>query len=327
MPFQKPPEASSLSRDQGGALARSQSTDANISVNTMRSQIDGGRWQRMHRGVYALYTGNPKRETVLWAALLRAGDGAALSHYTAAEIHGLVDTPSQAVHITVPASRHPARDHGIPGIVIHRSDSISHTRHPAMSIPCTRVEDTVLDLIQDAGTFEEAYDWLCRVIGRGKTIPAKILDAMNKRKRMRWRGELKIALDDVAGGALSVLERWYAIGVERAHGLPRAARQVRIEHTTGSKYLDNLYQECLVCVELDGAAAHPASEQWRDKRRDNWNLAREHIVTLRFGFLDLHNRAARCATATYVVPVLRTRGLQSQPTPCSLQCPLRLQPT
>jgi hypothetical protein len=33
-------------------------------------------------------------------------------------------------------------------------------------------------------------------------------------------------------------------------------------------YLDNLYEEYEVCVELDGTAAHPADEQWLDKRRD-----------------------------------------------------------
>ena len=32
--------------------------------------------------------------------------------------------------------------------------------------PCTRVEDTVLDLIQIAPTFDDAYAWICRAIGR-----------------------------------------------------------------------------------------------------------------------------------------------------------------
>ena len=43
----------------------------------------------MHRGVYADFTGAPTREAQLWAALLRAGPGAVLSHWTAAERHGL----------------------------------------------------------------------------------------------------------------------------------------------------------------------------------------------------------------------------------------------
>jgi hypothetical protein len=47
-------------------------------------------------------------------------------------------------------------------------------------------------------------------------------------------------------------------GVERAHGLPPARRQARRRHGSGNRYLDNLYEEYGLCVELDGNAAHPA---------------------------------------------------------------------
>ena len=81
---------------------------------------------------------------------------------------------------------------------------------------------------------------------------------------------------------MSLLEYRYVHRVERPHGLPAARRQVRIRQRTGNKYLDNLYEEYGVCSELDGTAAHPADEQWRDKRRDNANAV-QGIVTLRFG--------------------------------------------
>jgi very-short-patch-repair endonuclease len=287
----------------------------------MRNQVNSGRWQRMHRGVYAIYSGSPERETVLWAALLRAGSEAALSHYTAAEIHGLTDKPSAAVHVTVPAGCHPGRSR-IPGLVIHRSDSIRWTRHPAKSVPCTRVEDTVLDLIQLAATFDEAYDWICRAIGRGKTTADRLRQAMNARKKMRWRKDLELALAEANDGALSVYERRYATGVERSHGLPRARRQARIRQETGNKYLDNLYEEYRVCVELDGIVAHPVDEQRRDKRRDNWNLVHEEIVTLRFCLPDIRDQPARCTTAAWVVPLLLSRGPRFPAHPCSPACPL-----
>ena len=94
---------------------------------------------------------------------------------------------------------------------------------------------------------------------------------------------------DAGQGALSNLERWYLRGVERRHKLPVATRQARIKVGGKSIYLDNLYEEYLVCVELDGSAAHPAGEQWRDKRRDRRNLAAEKIVTMRFGYADLQH--------------------------------------
>ncbi len=279
----------------------------------MRSRVRSGRWQRLQRGVYATFSGDPSRETELWAALLRAGPDAVLSHQTAAERHGLADEPAALITITVPASKRPARVK-VPGVLIHRSDAILRTRHPAMRPPCTRVEDTVLDLIQIASTFDDAYAWICRAIGRRRTTAERIRQAMDARKKMRWRREIAVALGDARDGALSVLEYRYVRRVERPHGLPAARRQARIRQRTGNRYLDNLYEEYGVCVELDGTAAHPADEQWRDKRRDNANTIRG-IVTLRFGFPDLGDR--RCKTATGIATVLRRHGWKGTLHSCS----------
>jgi hypothetical protein len=187
--------------------------------------------------------------------------------------------------------------------------------------PCTRVEDTVLDLIQIARTFDDAYAWICRAIGRRRTTADRIAHAMAARKKMRWRREIAIALGDAADSALSVLEYRYVHRVERPHGLPAARRQARIRQGTSNRYLDNLYEEYCVCVELDGTAAHPADEQWRDKRRDNSNTL-SGILTLRFGLLDLGER--RCETARAVATLLHSHGWAGSPRPCGRPtCALR----
>jgi very-short-patch-repair endonuclease len=183
--------------------------------------------------------------------------------------------------------------------------------------PCTRVEDTVLDLIEVAHTFDDAYMWICRAIGRRRTTADRIRRAMDARKKMRWRREIAIALGDAEGGALSVLEYRYVHRVERPHGLPVARRQARIRQSTGNRYLDNLYEEYEVCVEIDGTAAHPAEEQWRDKRRDNANTV-GGLVTLRFGLLDLGEH--RCETAAAVASLLHRRGWTGSPRACARGC-------
>jgi hypothetical protein len=320
MPNDLPDQSVEFLAIQGGALARRQAERVGIAPYTIRSRVRSGRWQRLQRGVYASFSGEPTRETALWAALLRAGSGAVLSHQTAAERHGLINEPSPLIVITVPLSRTPTRAK-IPGVVIHRSDAILRTRHPVMLPPCTRVEDTVLDLVQVAPTFDDAYEWICRAVGRRRTTADRICLAMDARKKMRWRRELALALGDAGDGVLSVLEYRYVHRVERPHGLPAARRQVRIRQRTGNKYLDNLYQRYGVCSELDGTAAHPADEQWRDKHRDNANAVRG-IITLRFGVADLGDR--RCQTAADVAAVLSLRGWASVAHPCSRPaCTLR----
>ncbi len=171
--------------------------------------------------------------------------------------------------------------------------------------------------------FDEAYAWICRAIGRRRTTAARIRAALVARPRIRWRQEIELALGYASGGALSVLELRYVRGVERAHGLPTATRQARVRQATGNRYLDNLYAEYRACVEIDGAAAHPEDEQWRDKSRDRWNAVHEGIDTIRIGVPDLINQERQCRTAADVATWLSGRGPKVG-RPCGPKCPVGL---
>ena len=88
---------------QCGIADRSQAKQAGFSDRQIWHRLRSGKWQRVHEGVYATFTGPLTPDARLWAALRRAGDGAMLSHETAAEVHGLIDKPAgKAIHITVP---------------------------------------------------------------------------------------------------------------------------------------------------------------------------------------------------------------------------------
>jgi hypothetical protein len=300
----------SLIASQGGVISRSQGAEFGLAGEEMRNRVRFADWKRVQRGVYATFSGDLRRESQFWAVLLRAGPDAVLSHQTAAELYGLTKQPGSLIHMTVPHDSNPARYSKIPGVVVHRSRIIEATRHPALLPPRTRVEDTVLDLIADMDDPADRYDLICLAIGSRLTTAARLWQALDKRSRFPGRREAESALGDAGQGALSNLERRYLRGVERRHKLPVATRQARIRDGGKSIYLDNLYEEYLVCVELDGKAAHPETEQWGDKRRDRRNLALEKIVTMRFGYLDLRTQQAQCRTASEVVRVLRDRGPQ-----------------
>jgi hypothetical protein len=293
---------------QDGIIGRSQALEFGLSPDSMRHRVRAADWQRIQRGVYATFSGEMTREAQLWAGLLRGGPAAVLSHQTAAELYGLLRQPSASVHVTVPATANPAKHSKIPGVIVHRSRILERTRHPVLLPPRTRIEDTVLDLIEEMDEPADRYDLICRAIGGQLTTAARLRRTLEKRARFRGRREAETALADAGQGALSNLERWYLRGVERRHKLPVATRQARVEVGGKSIYLDNLYEEYLTCVELDGSAAHPAGEQWADKRRDRRNLAVGKIVTMRFGYADLRTERAQCESAGEVARVLRERG-------------------
>jgi hypothetical protein len=251
---------------------------------------------------------------MLWAAVKRVGEGAMLSHETAAEVHGLIDKPRAKIHITVPHSRRPAQNKPIQGVVIHRSDQSRPQLLPPWRLPRTRIEDTVLDLVAAAGSFDEAYSWVSRALSKELVTVGMLREAMAARTRIRWRAWLAEALADADDGAYFPLERRYARDVERAHGLPRAQRQARRTMGGTTHYKDNWYPDYGICVELDGAAYHPPEQIGTDKRRDNINLGVDGVGTFRFGIVDVTERA--CDSAGLVAASLRRNGWQGQPRPC-----------
>jgi len=316
MPLELPPACRDAAALQGGVLSREQAILGGLSGEAIDWCVDSGRWQRLERGVYAIFTGEPPRETALWAMVQRAGPGAVLSHQTAAELFKLADDPSALVHLTIPAHR---RIGGIRGAVVHRSRRLELTRHPVLLPPRTRIEATVLDLVHQAGTFERAFDWACRACQRQLTTADHLRRALDTRRNLRWRPELREALTDIGDGVQSPLEFRYLNDVERAHGLPTAAHQATVTRDRRRHHRDNLYEAYRVCVELDGRIAHPDDKRWHDRRRDN-AAAAQGVVTLRFTWADVTRQP--CHTAWLVARALEQGGWPGTPRPCGPDFPI-----
>lgn len=302
---------------QAGVLTRTQALRIGVSPDAVRARLRAGHWQRLQRGVYAMFTGEPGWEAQLWAALRRAGPDAVLSHYTAAELARITDQRSSAVHVTVPRQQHVTP---IPGVVLHRSSRIELARHIGTLPPRTGIEETTLDLTQCSPTLDDALAWLARACGARLTTAPLLRVAMDSRVRVRWRRELALALDDIGDGAHSVLELRYIRRVERPHRLPRAQRQARAISGGLTRYRDALYADFGVVVETDGRVAHPLEERWRDHHRDNAAIV-DGLVTLRYSWTDITQRP--CLVAAEVAAALRRRGWPGAPHSCGPTCPVR----
>jgi hypothetical protein len=302
-----------LSR-QCGVIASWQAEAASVSCRQMLNLVRSERWQRLHFGVYAAFTGEPTREAVLWGAVLRAGPRAILSHETAAELDGLLDRRSKAIHVTVPETQHRSP---VAGIVNHRSmRELAVRRHGPLPLQ-TAVEETLLDLGEVAASFDDVVSLLARACQRRLTTPLLISETLGLRARVRWRTEIEQALRDVADGVHSVLEYRYLQDVERPHGLPTAERQAKATQNGRLIYRDALYRKYGVAVELDGDANHPAEQRGRDNRRDN-AAAADGILTLRYGWVDVTERP--CETAREVAAVLAQRGWPGPIQRCGPAC-------
>jgi Protein of unknown function (DUF559) len=309
-----PAELSDLLDIQSGVISRRQATSAGLPLAVIDNKLRTGRWRRLQHGVYATFTGNASRPAELWSVALRAGPRSALSYHTAAELYGMARSPGGLIHVTVPVGY---RTGPISGAAVHYSRSIGTARHPTLRPPRTRVEETALDLTQVSANFDEAFDWLCKAVGRRLTTPDLLRSTLQTRPRARWREDLLIALGDVAAGVRSPLELRYVNGVERPHGLPEARRQVRLTSGGQVRYLDNLYDQARLVVELDGQAYHPPEQRWADSHRDNAHASRG-LLTLRYNWADITNRP--CAVAAEIAGLLRDRGVVVEWRRCGPAC-------
>jgi len=315
-------ECAELAEFQCGVLARWQAADHAADLRAIQALLRAGRWQTLYGGVYAAYTGPPSRESALWAAVRRCGPDAVLSHFTAAELDGLADQQRDVVHVTIPEQqrvRLSCRDRSaaLPCIAVHRSIRVADARHPARTPPRTRLDETVLDLVELARTFDGAFGWLSTACGRRLVTPDQLRAATARRAKMRWRADVLAATEEIAEGVHSNLERGYVRNVERPHRLPQASRQARKRQGGRSAYLDNHYDEFGLAVELDGLAAHPAETRWLDMRRDS-AMAAAGITTLRYCWADISTRY--CQVAREIAVILRLRGWTGTLRNCGPAC-------
>jgi hypothetical protein len=280
----------------------------------INGRVASGRWQRLHTGVFATFSGPVPRSALLWGAVLRAGDDAVLSHHTAAEVWNLTDQSSSSIHVSVPRQ---AGSLYIPGLVLHYSSRLPGARHPARLPPQTTLEETVLDLADVSPTAEDAVAWAIKACQRRLSTPDRITAALAGRNRARWRRDLTDAITEVTIGVHSPLELRYLRGVERRHGLPRGDRQAVTTRRGARQYADVRYTEYGVVVELDGVLAHPAEARKYDSRRDNENTL-DGFQTLRYGWVPVAYHA--CAVAREVADLLSHRGWQGSPRSCGKGC-------
>lgn len=300
---------------QEGALSRSQALACGLTDGMLATEQRARRWQRPFAGVYVTFSGPLPERTRVWAALLAAGRGAVASHATAAWLDGLRDEAPAQVWVTVPWTR---RLNPLCGVRVRRSRHVLARGHPGHTVPRTRVEDTVLDLVHAATRADEVVDIVTRACQRRRTTAARLGDTAAARPRLRWRPLLAELLEDASDGAMSALERRWRRDVERAHRLPRGERN-RLQRPSGGRsvYHDVRYPRWRTIVELDGRAAHPFAEAFRDRARDN-RVVLAGQDPLRYGWHEVVNSA--CACAAELAALLQRNGWPGTPRRCGPAC-------
>jgi len=250
-----------LAADQQGIVTRAQLLSAGIAESAIDRALRSGRLHRVHPGVYSTLPPELASEgALLIAALMAAGDGAVLSHGTAAWRWQIIPAPPRKIELAVPHRRKSPR-----GLTLHRSSFRPSDLSLNAQFPTTTVPRTLLDL---AVRYEQRQ--LLRALAEAEfhhdTRPTDILSTL--RRGHPGSANLRTALQAHTPGhgqAKSNLERRFRLLlIEHRIELPER------DAPLGPWTVDCLWPTRRVAVELDGRRHDRPHQADRDDDRDLW---------------------------------------------------------
>jgi very-short-patch-repair endonuclease len=269
-----------IAGSQDGVVTRAQLLSAGVDRWAIDRALRTGRLHPIHRGVFTTQAPElASEDALLIAALMAAGEGAVLSHGTAAWRWQIIPAPPTRIELAVPRRRTAPR-----GVTLFESQFRPGDLFLDAQFPTTSVPRTLLDL---ATRYDQRA--LLRALAEAEfhhdTRPADIQATL--RRGHPGSASLRRALDRHAPGhgqARSQLERRFRALLVR-HRIELPLRNEPL----GPYTIDCLWPTRRVAVELDGRQHERPHQADSDDDRDLW-LRRHRYVPRRYGERQIKHR-------------------------------------
>jgi very-short-patch-repair endonuclease len=245
-------QVAAIAGRQHGVVTREQLEAVGIDKSGVTRRVQLGRLHRLHRGVYAVGHRSLSWRGRWLAAVLAAGDGAVLSHASAAALWEYLRPIQGRVHVTVGAAVHRSSR---PGLRIHRSRTLTArdiTRR--RGIPVTSPARTIEDIRG------EVEPYLFRRALRQAELAGHRVPHLDRVKRTRSDLELLF---------LRLCDR---------HGLPRPLVNQRVH----GYRVDFYWPDQRLAVETDSWDYHRGSVAFEDDHDRDLELRAHGITTRRY---------------------------------------------
>jgi predicted transcriptional regulator of viral defense system len=280
-----------LAVEQHGLVTRSQLAELGLSRRAIGHRLEAGRLHAIHREVYAVGYRRLSERARWLAAVLAAGEGAVLSHESAAALWELRASKGRWIDVTVPKKRRaPA------GVRIHRMELDPSEVTKRGPIPVTTPLRTLLDLSTQL-TVPQLEQAVREAEYRNLATAAFLTSCLSSRRGRRGAKTLRQALrlaNTGKGRTRSDLEIAF-LALLRKHRLPPPNLNVDLILDGHPIQADCFWPAHGLIVELDGGAAHMTTHAfYADRARDR----RAHaagLTVIRVTWPDLEDDPAGLA--------------------------------
>jgi very-short-patch-repair endonuclease len=260
-----------LAARQDNVVTRDQLFEAGLGRGAIARRLEARTMQWLHRGVYLLGAAPPTPIARARAAVMACGEGAVVSHRSAAELCGLLPESAEGVDVTV-VGRNPGVHQGVR---LHRPRQMArHDVTKVRGIPVTSVARTICDIAatEPQREVEHAYqEGLYRRIVTDRQIAAVI-----EREPRRKGAPVIRALLDNPGMTRSEKER-ALLRLLKAAQLPRPLTNVRLH----GYLVDAYWPEHGLVVEFDGWPAHGHRLAFESNRKRDQVLVAHGLRVMR----------------------------------------------
>src|SRR3954468_526875 len=273
-----------LAKRQHGIVARSQLVGLGLGRGAIEHRVRCGRLHPLHRGVFAVGHGAVSRDAAWLAAVLAAGEGAALSYRSAGALWGMRETARGRIEVSVPRHRRSGARLELHWVSME-ADEITTER----AIPVTTPARTLFDLaaVLTAEQLEHAFDEAeVRRLASPTSLDALLVRYPGRKGAAAIRQVL--AKRHAIGQTVtrSWLERRFLSLVD-AHCLPRPRMNRGGDHGE----LDATWHDQKLIAELDGFAVHGTRRAFEDDRARDRALQVAGWRVVRITWLQLRDDA------------------------------------
>ncbi len=244
---------------QHGIVSRAQLLALGHDPSFVGRELTAGRLHGIHLGVYAVGHLNLSREGRWMAAVLAGGEGALLSHLSAALLWKMIDRAPDLIHVLVPG----ASAHRRAGLLMHRTRHLPPEHRAEWNeIPVTSPHRTLLDLASILPT--ERLRYAVEAADKSGRLDVPSLVALcDASAGRRGVGALRRLALEQRGAIHRTKSPPEALFLRRclARGLPEPLVNTRLH----GYEVDFLWPDARLVVEIDSYTHH---RSWAQRRRD-----------------------------------------------------------